>query len=489
MKKKKIALLVGRFQPFHKGHLFLIKKSLAESEKIVIGIGSANIHDDKNPLDYETREKIIKSVFYKEKILDKLAKIVPLDDYFDDEKWRSNLSKKVGRFDIVVGNNEWVNRILESKGHKISRYGYFKRYLYEGERIRNLMAEKKKWQDRVPKYLVNFLKYAMIDIRPFRQVVLGGTFDNFHIGHIKLLEKAFEVGEKVTIGIATEKLYSKKILSGGIEPFDIRKKHVSDFLIKKKWKKRAELVSIDDIYGPTLKEKNIDALVVSKATFSNANLINEKRKKLGLPSIRIVVVADVLAQDKLLVTSKRIRMGEINRQGIVFKMAFEKGELILPESLRETLRKPLGEVVKNTKDLLKSIKAKKPHMTISVGDIISSSLEENGFYPGVKIIDFKSRRKDLVNKDFKGKKVTNNPGSVSKEAVEEIDRVINVYLKSKKRQSVIIDGEEDLLALPSILLAPPGSVVLYGHFGLGIILVQVNLDTKDRIFNIVRKFS
>ena len=58
--KNKIALIVGRFQPFHKGHLFLIKKALTLADKVVIGIGSANIIDVNNPIDFETRKKIIR---------------------------------------------------------------------------------------------------------------------------------------------------------------------------------------------------------------------------------------------------------------------------------------------------------------------------------------------------------------------------------------------------------------------------------------------
>ena len=51
---QKTALIVGRFQPFHKGHLFLIKKALEKANKIIIGIGSANIIDENNPIDFET---------------------------------------------------------------------------------------------------------------------------------------------------------------------------------------------------------------------------------------------------------------------------------------------------------------------------------------------------------------------------------------------------------------------------------------------------
>ena len=154
---QKTALIVGRFQPFHKGHLFLIKKALEKANKIIIGIGSANIIDENNPIDFETRKKVIKAVFYKEGIEDKLIKIVPLSDYFDDKKWLLNLVKQVGKFDLTLGHNEWTNNILKKAGYKVLKVDYYKRPLYEGWRIRKLIKEGKKWQDRVPKYIVSWL--------------------------------------------------------------------------------------------------------------------------------------------------------------------------------------------------------------------------------------------------------------------------------------------------------------------------------------------
>ena len=66
----------------------------------------------------------------------------------------------------------------------------------------------------------------------FQHVVLGGTFDHFHKGHEALLTKAFEIGKKITIGIATEEIYKDKFLLESIEPFEIRKKSVEKFIKK-----------------------------------------------------------------------------------------------------------------------------------------------------------------------------------------------------------------------------------------------------------------
>jgi nicotinamide-nucleotide adenylyltransferase len=157
-KKYKIALLIGRFQPFHKGHLFLIKETLKKAEKIIIGIGSVNVTDKNNPWSYEERKKILEKVIQEEKIIDKVVSVIGVNDFNDDKKWFKEVMTKAGNFDVVVGNNEWTNGILEKAGYPILRLGFFNRYLHEGEKIRKLMKEGGEWRGRVPVYLDNMLK-------------------------------------------------------------------------------------------------------------------------------------------------------------------------------------------------------------------------------------------------------------------------------------------------------------------------------------------
>ncbi len=502
--KYPVALIVGRFQPFHKGHLFLIKNALEKADKIIIGIGSANIYDENNPIDFETRKKIIKAVFYKEDIEERLIKIVALDDFFDDKKWLDNLKKQVGKFDIALGNNEWTNNILEKAGYKVLRVDYFKRSLYEGWRIRKLAKEGKKWENRVPKYIVSWLhgfivKYNNEIIKQLNNVVVGGTFDHFHKGHQALLTKAFEVGEKITIGIATEEIYKNKFLSETIEPFMIRKKSVSEFLKKKGWLSRAKLIPFFHFTGGADKLKNIDAIVVSKETYSNALKINSLREKNKLPLLRIIIIKDVLADDGKLISSERIRAGEINKEGRNFQFSIynlQKKEIIMPENLRPVLQKPLGKVYKTTDHLVGAIRKlpKKLTMIIAVGDIIVDSLLKSGIDPDVKIIDFRSRRK-AIKKDthikdslYKDYLYLNNPGTINLKTAEVIKEKIKLALNNKTKSWIVINGEEDLLALPVILFAPLNSLVLYGHWQLGIIAVKVDEKIKNRVKNIVKKF-
>ena len=156
-KKYKIGLLIGRFQPFHKGHLHLIKESFKYIDQMIIGLGSAGKIDQDNFLNYEIRKKILESVIKNEGLQEKISKIFPIKDNEDDNVWLRDSIKLADKFDVVIGNNEWTNGIFERAGYKVLRLGFYKRYLFEGVKIRKLIAENKDWEERVPFYIISFL--------------------------------------------------------------------------------------------------------------------------------------------------------------------------------------------------------------------------------------------------------------------------------------------------------------------------------------------
>ncbi|MFN4213025.1 MAG: DUF359 domain-containing protein, partial [Microgenomates group bacterium] len=139
-----------------------------------------------------------------------------------------------------------------------------------------------------------------------------------------------------------------------------------------------------------------------------------------------------------------------------------------------------------------------PVMIITVGDIISMSLESIGFLPDVKIVDFRTRRQRL--KDFRGLLKTDfhrylrqsiivNPASTLSPRISQIfPKAIYNRLKTGRRQMIVIKGEEDLTALVAILLAPLYSVVVYGQMDLGVVVVEVTEERKKEVVKILAKF-
>lgn len=154
-----IGVVIGRFQPFHLGHAWLIRESLRRVKKIIILVGSSNRKNADNPWSLKDRIKMIEEFIYKEKISDKLIRVDEIIDVPDDDKWLKIALNKIRKEKFtVIGDNEWVNGIFESAKFKVIRLGYFERYKYEGAKIRELMKNGGKWENRVLDYLVPIIK-------------------------------------------------------------------------------------------------------------------------------------------------------------------------------------------------------------------------------------------------------------------------------------------------------------------------------------------
>ncbi len=155
--------------------------------------------------------------------------------------------------------------------------------------------------------------------KPFRIVAVGGTFDEFHKGHRELLRRAFEVGERVLVGLCTDDFAEKMNKPHEIAPFAVRMEELKGFLLKQGWLARAEIVPIHDALGPAASSASIEAIVVSRETETGAHRINEKRKNQNLKPLRVIVIEMVMAENSSPISTTRIRHLEIDHEGRLLK--------------------------------------------------------------------------------------------------------------------------------------------------------------------------
>jgi pantetheine-phosphate adenylyltransferase len=153
------------------------------------------------------------------------------------------------------------------------------------------------------------------------KVAVGGTFDQLHRGHKALLKKAFEVGEKVVIGLSSDDFVAKMGKPHMTASYEDRKKELRAFLSEKGLSERAEIVPLNDSLGLTISGKGLEALVVSQETAKIAQGINQMREKARLPPLQIVTVRMVPAENCSPISTTRIRRGEIDRNGHLLKQA------------------------------------------------------------------------------------------------------------------------------------------------------------------------
>jgi len=131
--------------------------------------------------------------------------------------------------------------------------------------------------------------------------------------------KAFEVGERVMIGLSSDQLAQELRKNHEVTTYEERLKELRSFLKKQSVFERAKIVPLDTPYGITLSTTIAEALVVSKETEPVGITINKKRRASGLKPLELVVIDMVPAEDYVPISSTRIRHGEIDREGHLVK--------------------------------------------------------------------------------------------------------------------------------------------------------------------------
>jgi nicotinamide-nucleotide adenylyltransferase len=150
-------LFIGRFQPFHKGHLAMVKKILETNDEVVIGIGSAQYsHTGENPFTAGERFEMIKRSLDAEGIHD--YHIVPIPDTHVHSVWVSHVKSLVPSFDVVVTNSELVVRLFREHGLKVLSPPLVSREKYSGTEVRRRMQKRLDWESLVPASVAAYIK-------------------------------------------------------------------------------------------------------------------------------------------------------------------------------------------------------------------------------------------------------------------------------------------------------------------------------------------
>ena len=162
----------------------------------------------------------------------------------------------------------------------------------------------------------------------------------------------------------------------------------------------------------------------------------------------------------------------------------------LPIELRSTLARPLGRVF--TEEEVGNLEfkrlAREAPMVVTVGDRVTDTLGALGRTPDVQVVDGVERRqnRELPNVPYARLVKVNNPaGTVTADAIEGMRAAFG----GKKPVRVKVDGEEDLMAMLAIAMAPVSAVVYYGQPGEGVVAVKANATSKSRNREILAKMG
>lgn len=151
------ALIVGRFQPFHNGHMEVIKKILEENSSVIIGIGSAQYsHTLRDPFTAGERHLMISMSLEEKNIMN--FYLVPIEDVNSNPLWVAHVEALTPKFDSVYTNNPLVRRLFLEKRYDVRSVELKNRTDWSGTSIRKKMLEGKRWEDDVPEQVVTVIR-------------------------------------------------------------------------------------------------------------------------------------------------------------------------------------------------------------------------------------------------------------------------------------------------------------------------------------------
>ncbi len=152
------AVIIGRFQPFHDGHMQLVKHILHEHDELIIVVASAQFNYLlKDPFTAGERVWMIHEALRDEGIPLDRCYILAIPNDENNARWYAHLKSYTPRFDVVYTGNRYVAMLLRREGIEVREPLLFNREEYNATRIRALMLEGKEWRHLVPKAIARII--------------------------------------------------------------------------------------------------------------------------------------------------------------------------------------------------------------------------------------------------------------------------------------------------------------------------------------------
>jgi nicotinamide-nucleotide adenylyltransferase len=145
-----IGLFIGRFQPFHNGHLKAVEWILKDCSQVIILVGSSQAcYEEDNPFTVGERVEMIARTLKAKKLMPKCL-VLSVPDVNNNALWVSHVNSLVPRYDIVYSNNPLTMRLFSESGKKVSAIPFFERGKNDATRVRHSLPRDNSWREAVP---------------------------------------------------------------------------------------------------------------------------------------------------------------------------------------------------------------------------------------------------------------------------------------------------------------------------------------------------
>ena len=151
-------LMMGRFQPFHLGHLDLVKQILSECDEVIVAITSSQFNYlEKDPFTAGERIEMIHNSLKESSIDMGKCYIVALENQLNISTWASYLKSALPAFDKVYSGNDYVSMLLSDSGISVIKPEFLKREHYNATKIRSMIMSDDDWKNHVPNAVFELL--------------------------------------------------------------------------------------------------------------------------------------------------------------------------------------------------------------------------------------------------------------------------------------------------------------------------------------------
>lgn len=172
----KRGIYVGRFQPFHKGHLVAIEDILEKVDEVIIVVGSAQYsHRLDNPFTAGERVTMIREALDERKVDSSRYWIIPIRDVHVHMLWVAEVVGFTPKFDVAYTNEPLTRRLLTEAGFKVESIPFHEREKYSSTVVRERMLKNQRWEELVPKSVVKLIN-AIEGVERLQELVKSDKF-------------------------------------------------------------------------------------------------------------------------------------------------------------------------------------------------------------------------------------------------------------------------------------------------------------------------
>ena len=331
----------------------------------------------------------------------------------------------------------------------------------------------------------------------FQRCLVGGTFDRFHAGHRLLLDAAQRQAAHLEIHITSDRMADSK--AANIQSFETRREHLLQW-IERHAPRRGTVFELNDVQGPAPQHPLADCIVATPETRGQCEHINTLRHANNLPSLHIIEVDHLADHCGGIISSSQIRNGKIDTEGHPWVTSSMSANILLMHpGLDRELKTPMGTLFEGPEDApdvamyaALEDRSLSQDMLIAVGDVTVRTMLEMDIIPDIALIDGQTKRTPLSESEqvdpssFSCHLDANNPpGQLTPSLLEALEKAVD----EEESCLIYVDGEEDLAPLYAHLLAPIGSIVIYGQPGKGVVVQLTTLATKGRCRRLLELFE